>query len=124
MCYAASCNPACGKCRPKRIVEIACPECGAPNSITREEYLLLFDLPHRKSILDTKLIERGGIGTPSCKACGRDLTLAYEEAVNPAPCHLQRIICGFPCGRSIEPHKDDTPPCRTMVPLGKLEDGE
>lgn len=122
MCYAASCNPTCGRCRPKGIVEINCPECGMPNSMTREEYLLFFDLPHRKSILEKKMLERGGVGAPSCKACGRKLAEPFRRAIAPKPCNPQQVICGFPCGRSDEPREEGTPPCKTMVPLGKLEE--
>ena len=120
MCYAASCNPLCGRCRPRRIVEVGCPQCGAPRSMTREEYLVYFGLPHRRSVLERKIEERGGAEAPRCESCGKDLTEAFRGAVAPAPCHLQRVICGFPCGRRDEPRKDGTPPCATMVPLGRL----
>lgn len=123
MCYAASCTPTCGKCRPKRIVEVSCPECGAMDSRTREEYLILFDLPHRKSVLDRKIIERGGVDEPMCKMCHYPLMETYKHAVKAEPCHLQGVLCGFPCGRKDECGEDATPPCRTMVPLGKCEAG-
>lgn len=122
MCYAASCNPLCGQCRPKRIVEASCPQCGAPRSMTREEYLIYFDLPHRASVLERKMLERGGVETPRCESCGCDMTEAFRAAVQPAPCRLHRVICGFPCGRSAEPHKEGTPPCKTVVPLGRLDE--
>ena len=119
MCYAASCNPLCGNCRPKRIVEVPCPACSMPNSITREEYLILFDLPHRQSVLEKKIIERGGVKPPTCKACGADLLEAFRGAVQAAECKENRVICGFPCGRSEDPYREGAKPCPTMVPLGK-----
>ena len=124
MCYAASCNPLCGQCRPKRIVQITCPHCGAPNEITREEFLNLFQLPHKVSLLERKMLERGEIPEPVCISCGTDLREAYAAAAPPAPCHVSRIICGFPCGRRNEPNRDDAPPCPTMVPLGRLDEAK
>ncbi len=123
MCYAASCNPLCGRCKPRRIVETVCPQCGAPCSMTREEYLVCFGLPHRKGSLERKVAERSGVGEPRCESCGRDLTEVFRRAVDPAPCHLQQVVCGFPCGRRDEPPRDGAPPCRTMVPLGRLAEG-
>ena len=81
MCYAASCNPLCGDCRPKRIVQAHCPECGLLAEMSRDEYLIYFDLPHRKSVMEKKIIERGGVSTPTCTGCGVDLTEAFREAV-------------------------------------------
>lgn len=126
MCYAASCDPRCGQCRPKRIVEADCPQCGMPHSMTREEYLIYFGLPHRVGILEKKMLERGAVQAPRCPSCGCDLAKAFEAAVPPAPCRLQQVLCGFPCGRRNEPRKVDTPPCRTMVPLARLgaQEGE
>lgn len=121
MCYAASCDPRCGQCRPKRIVEADCPRCGAPSSMTREEYLVYFELPHRASIMEKKMLERGGVGAPRCASCGCDLMKAFKAAVPPEPCRLQQVLCGFPCGRRNEPRKGDAPPCPTMVPLARLE---
>lgn len=121
MCYAASCNPRCGNCRPKRIVDAVCPECHFPNEMSREEYLLYFDLPHTKSIIEEKIIERGGPAKPVCKSCGRDLTEAFRAAVTPRPCHENRVICGFPCGRADGPYREGSLPCPTMVPLGELD---
>lgn len=121
MCYAASCNPSCGQCRPKRIFTVHCPDCGAPREVTREEYLILFDLPHRKNPIERKLIERGAGETPYCKGCGRDLTETVRGAIVPAPCRAQRILCGFPCGRSSEPEREGAMPCPTMVPLQRLD---
>lgn len=120
MCYAASCNPKCGNCRPKRIVEARCPECGFENEMTREEYLILFDLPHKKSILEQKIIERGGVESPVCALCGADTVSAFESAVVPRECKSNRVVCGFPCGRSDDPYRKGGLPCPTMVPVGKL----
>lgn len=119
MCYASSCNPLCGDCRPKRIVQISCPECTATNSITRDEYLVLFDLPHRKSVMDKKIAERGGVERPTCTVCGADLLQAFDDAVTPAECKGNRVICGFPCGRRNDPYREGSRPCATMVPVGK-----
>lgn len=128
MCYAASCDPRCGKCRPRRIVEAACPACGHLGSITREEYLLLFDLPHKRNVMEEKIIERGGVEHPVCPMCGADLVETFRAAVVPKPCHVSRIVCGFPCGRCNEPFREGCLPCPTMVPVGKLpaepEDGQ
>ena len=88
--------------------------------MTREEFLIDFDLPHRQSIMEKKLLERGNITQPQCRSCGEDLSEEYQNAVPPAPCLNQQVICGFPCGRSIEPKTAETVPCPTVVPLGKL----
>ena len=119
MCYAASCNPECGRCRPKRIVRAACPNCGLAATMGREEYLIYFDLPHRKNVLEQKIIDRGGVSTPTCASCGADLTETFREAVQPAICQPSRVVCGFPCGRKDDPYRPDAGPCPTMVPLGK-----
>lgn len=120
MCYAASCNPLCGDCRPKRIVQVRCPECGAVAQMTRDEYLLYFDLPHRKSVLEQKIVERGGVPDPLCGQCGAALTEAFRAEIQPAECKSNRILCGFPCGRKSDPYREGSRGCPTMVPLGKL----
>lgn len=121
MCYAASCDPRCGLCRPRRIVEADCPRCGAPHVMTREEYLVYFELPHRPSIMEKKMLERGAVEAPRCTSCGYDLEEVFEVAVSPEPCSLQQVLCGFPCGRRNESRREDTSPCQTMVPLARLE---
>ena len=121
MCYAASCDPRCGKCRPKRLVEVACPSCGFTNSMSREEYLLFFDLPHRKNILEQKILERGGVPAPICSMCGEPLAEAFKAAIVPRECSLNRVVCGFPCGRSDEPYREGALSCPTMVPLSKVQ---
>ena len=68
-----------------------------------------------------KIIERGGVSTPTCVGCGVDLTEAFREAVQPAECKSNRIICGFPCGRKNDPYREGSRGCPTMVPLGKLK---
>lgn len=120
VCYAASCDPRCGKCRPKRIVETKCPVCGHLCSITREEYLLLFDLPHKRNVMEEKILEHGGVERPVCSMCGSDMKEAFRVSVSPKPCRANRVVCGFPCGRSDDPYKEGRLPCTTMVPVGKL----
>ena len=120
MCYAASCNPLCGDCRPKRIVQTHCPECGLLAEMSRDEYLIYFELPHRKSVMEKKIIERGGVAVPKCAGCGADLTEAFDAAIQPAECRSNRIVCGFPCGRKNDPYREGSRGCPTMVPLGKL----
>ena len=122
MCYAASCNPRCGDCRPRRIIDATCPVCGMENEMGREEFLILSGRPHKPSIMERKMIERGGVEEPTCRICGTNLLEAFEAAVVPLPCTRSRITCGFPCGRRNEPHIDGVPPCLHMVPMGKLED--
>ena len=122
MCYAGGCNPKCGKCQPRRIIEVNCPQCGGTNDWRREEYLLYFNLPHRKSIIEEKMLEKGPILAPHCKHCGADLTETFKNEIQPTPCHLTGIICGFPCGRKDEEPREGAQPCKTMVPLGKLEE--
>ena len=119
MCYAASCNPTCGKCRPKRIILAQCEQCGTECSLCREEYLLLFNLPHKANVMEKKIIERGGAVMPHCKTCGEDMTETFRKAVEPLPCSKSQIICGFPCGGRIEPHRDGIPQCPNMVPVGR-----
>ena len=122
MCYASSCNPRCGDCRPKRIIDAACPECGAGNEMTREAYLNVFGLPHKKTILEKKMLERGDVKPPVCAICGADLFDAFKAAVQPAACMRSRIICGYPCGRHVEEYREDAGHCPHMVPVGKLEE--
>jgi hypothetical protein len=117
MCYAASCNPTCGKCRPKRIIQASCPVCGKTEEMTREEYLLFFNLPHRRNVMDRKIIEEGGPSTPRCAMCGADMTALFKEAVKPLPCRKSRVVCGYPCGGCNEPYREGAMPCAQMVPL-------
>lgn len=66
--------------------------------------------------------ERGMVPKPICESCNADLEEAYKKAIQAKDCHLQGIICGFPCGRCEEAFNPDAQKCQTMVPLGKLED--
>lgn len=118
MCYA--CNPTCGRCRPKRTISVECPTCAAPASLRREEYLLLFDLPHEKNVLEQRLLERGGVSAPVCRVCGGKLTEAFRRAVVPAACKQNGIMCGYPCGRCDEPPEPGAPLCPYAVPLDEL----
>lgn len=118
MCYASSCNPLCGNCRPKRIVQVSCPECGVHAQMSREEYLVFFGLPFRKNILAEKIAERG-VAEPTCSCCGASLVETFRKAVVPEECKSNRVICGFPCGRKDDPYREDALPCPTMVPLGR-----
>lgn len=120
MCYAASCNPTCGKCKPKRIIQAACPACGKVEEMSREEYLLLFDLPHRHTVMDRKIMEKGGPAKPECSMCDTDMTESFRDAVEPLPCQKSRVLCGYPCGGRTEPYREGVSPCMQMVPLGKL----
>lgn len=87
----------------------------------REEYLIYFGLPHRKNVLEQRIIDRGGVGAPACASCGLDLAEAFRDAVHPAACRPSGIVCGFPCGRKDDPYRPDAGACPTMVPLGKAE---
>lgn len=119
MCYA--CNPSCGLCKPKRVISVTCPVCGAPSSLRREEYLLAFKLPHRLSILEKKIQEKGGVAEPVCQGCGTNLANCFREAVEPKPCLKQGIVCGYPCGRHGEtPDVSKSAPCPFQVPLSKI----
>lgn len=122
MCYAGNCNPECGTCSPKKIVAVECPTCGARNTIRREEYLHHFELPHRKSIMEEKMLEKGLDYSMSCVSCGENLESVYKDAVRPQPCVRLGIVCGFPCGRCIEEPNGSNERCGTMVPLGKIGD--
>jgi len=121
MCYASSCNPRCGDCRPKRIVDATCPECGMPAEMSREQYLVVYKLLHKPSIIEKKMLERGEIAEPTCKFCGTNLTETFRGVIQPAPCTRSRIVCGFPCGRRTEPRIEGVPQCPHMVPVGKLD---
>lgn len=88
--------------------------------MSREAYLIVFGLPHRQTILEKKMLERGGVMPPVCAICGADLHDAFEAAVQPTACTRNRIICGYPCGRHVEEYCEDAGPCPHMVPLGKL----
>lgn len=120
MCYAGNCNPECGTCRPKRLVVIDCPICGARNSIQREEFLHHFGLPHRMSIMEKKMLERGMDYSMECISCGHDLTQDYKDSISPKPCKRVVIVCGFPCGRCVEEPTGANGSCNTAVPLGRL----
>ncbi len=122
MCYAGSCNPACGKCRPRRILEVACPACGEQNQITREEYLLVTRMPHEPNIIERKLLERGRVEPPRCSRCGAELLKAYQEKYPPLPCTKCNIICGFPCGQRVTPYDPATSRCPAKVPLALLDE--
>lgn len=119
MCYA--CSPLCGGCKPKRIVAVECPECGAPASMSRDEYLLFFRLPHRKSVVERRMEERGGIPAPACPVCGESLVEAFEAAVQPKACRRQGIVCGYPCGRAEEDPPSGGGGCPFVVPMGKAD---
>jgi len=88
--------------------------------MSRDEYLVFFELPHRKSVMGKKIVERGGVAAPKCAGCGASLVETFREAVQPAPCHSNRIVCGFPCGRKNDPYREGSRGCPTMVPLDKL----
>ena len=118
MCYA--CNPQCGTCKPKKIVAAPCKFCGTEVALKREEFLVLFDLPCRDTILIRKLREKG-VDVPRCSTCGNDASDALCEAMPPAPCTRSRIVCGFPCGRRNDPCEEGAAPCPFMVPVEKLE---
>lgn len=120
MCYAASCNPTCGKCRPKRIVEATCPQCGGACSMGREEYLLFFGLPHKHSVIDEKILARGGSAAPTCKFCGADMVKPFKDAVVPEVCKKSQVLCGFPCGGRFEEPRKGVRPCQHMVPLKRV----
>lgn len=124
MCYASSCDPTCGKCKPKAIIRISCPECGAPVQLLREEYLNIFSLPHKKNIMEKKLLERGAIKEPVCAVCNCSLLEAFRQAVKPLPCQKSQIVCGYPCGGRFDPYVDDGYRCQTMVPVGTFNPDE
>jgi hypothetical protein len=92
-----------------------------PAEMGREQYLVIYDLPHKPSIIEKKMLQRGDICAPVCKFCGEDLTETFRGVVEPAPCTRSRIVCGFPCGRRHEPHIDGVPQCPHMVPVGKIQ---
>ena len=119
MCYASSCQPLCGKCKPPRLKAAHCPECGQENYIGREEFLILTELPHRENLIEKKLMERGGVEWPVCTGCGTDLEDAFRAAVVPLACTRSAITCGWPCGLHVEPRQKTGNPCPNMVPLGK-----
>ena len=117
MCYA--CNPQCGRCKPRRSVSVNCPVCKAVNSMRREEFLLLFELPHRKNALESKLLERGGVAEPTCALCGEALRDTFEAAVTPRECTRIGIVCGYPCGLVDQPPQS-IEKCPFMVPLERI----
>ena len=119
MCYASSCNPLCGNCRPKRIVHVSCPECGAHAQMSREEYLVFFGLPFRKNILAEKIAERG-VAEPTCSCCGANLVETFRKAVAPEECKSNGVICGFPWGIKYDPYGVDAVRGPTIVPLGRV----
>ena len=124
MCYASSCNPTCGKCRPRRIIEAPCPQCTTHCEVTREEYLNAFNIPHKQSILDRKLLEHGPVPMPTCRTCGASLEPALENAVTPLPCTRSHIVCGWPCGLHTEQAPSSTYSCPNAVPLAPFEGNE
>lgn len=120
MCYAGNCNPECGQCRPKRLLVISCPNCGARCAVTREQYLNHFDLPHKKDIMEIKALERGLDLGMSCKACGADIEGAFRAAMPEKVCKRMGVVCGYPCGRADEEPTDTNAVCNTCVPMCSL----
>lgn len=111
------CFPTCGRCRPVSIVTFACPECGKPDSTTREGYLMHTGRPHKLADFE-KMMHEENAGRPlRCKECGCDLTETLQQRVIPASCKRSQILCGFPCGRRVQ-DADPENPCSTMVPMG------
>lgn len=120
MCYTSSCDPRCGKCIPKKVVDLLCPECCSLNLISRESFLNTFELPHKRTLAEEGSFQRDGSSEPVCRQCGADLRETLRAAVEPQECQRSRIVCAYPCGRRNEPFVDDGQPCEHMVPLSRL----
>lgn len=118
MCF--SCNPFCGNCKPPMMVSVMCPKCGSAAVISRERYLLLRGLKFRMSEADKELANTEESRFLFCGKCGEDISGILGERVKPKPCFRSGIICGYPCGRSVDEPKKGEPMCEKMVPLGKL----
>lgn len=91
-----------------------------PCQMTRDEYLIRSGLPHKRSIMEKKMIERGETEAILCDACGADLIETFRREIEPLPCTRSQVICGFPCGRRNEAHVEGVMPCPHMVPVGKI----
>ena len=124
MCYASSCNPECGRCKPRRIVRIRCPKCAASCTVGREEYLIASGLPHKRNIIEEKILERGGPGELRCETCGAPLIDTFREAVTPLPCTFSGIVCGYPCGNHTSKPPRSGHRCPNMVPLRAFKGSE
>ncbi len=111
------CFPTCGRCKPISIVVFTCLSCGKPDNVTREEYLMYTNLPHKLSDAELKMRADNGGAPLLCKECGNDLLETLRQKIQPTMCKRSQIQCGFPCGRHTQ---DPTPdnPCATMVPIG------
>ena len=112
MCF--SCNPFCGNCKPPVCLSVICDDCGRANIISRQDYLDARGLPYKGSSHRKVRIV--------CEKCGKDLSDSLEGRVKPKPCYRSHIICGYPCGRSVEKPKPQESACENMVPLGRLEE--
>lgn len=111
------CFPTCGRCRPVSIVTFTCLECGKADKVSREEYLMYTELPHKLSEYEQKM-HAANAGAPLlCKECGGNLLETLRQKIAPAQCKRSQILCGFPCGRHTQDH-NPSDPCATMVPVG------
>ncbi len=111
----------CGACKPPLYFSVLCPVCGTPATVTREEFLMYFDLPHRLTDEERRMrVERAG-ERPTCAQCTSDITDAVRAAVMPEPCVKHGIVCGYPCGQRTVKPRQGAKPCPTMVPVRALD---
>lgn len=111
----------CGNCKPPLYFSVLCPECGRPSTITREEFLMYFDLPHRLTDEERRMrVDRVG-EQPKCAVCEADITDVVRKAIVPEECIKSGIVCGYPCGQRTVAPREGAKACMHMVPLRKLD---
>lgn len=111
------CFPTCGRCKPVSIVLFTCLNCGRADNVTRDEYLMYANLPHKLSEAEAEMHEANAGAPLLCKECGTNLLETLQRKIVPAMCKRSQIQCGFPCGRHTQ-DPEPSNPCTTMVPIG------
>ena len=117
MCWG--CKATCNNCKPAEQLYATCPECGFPNGFTRDQFLMYYNLPHRKSDKEVEIRKSWNGTVPACEKCGADMTQTLRDEVTPAACVQSHIICGYPCGQRKVPLPPGRKPCTKMVPLAR-----
>ncbi|MCI8468600.1 MAG: hypothetical protein HFJ75_03765 [Eggerthellaceae bacterium] len=110
-----TCNLMCGKCKPAQLCRVLCPACGTASLVAREMCIDALGRPRAGRTAGEAPPD------PTCRGCGASLRGALEEILQPQPCRYSGIVCGYPCGRRHEERREGDRPCRTQVPLARLE---
>lgn len=118
MCWG--CRPTCDNCKPPLYFYVSCPSCDYPHKVTREEYLLLMNYPHRRSAEEKDKTPEQIIQGLVCTHCGCDLSGNVKGCIEPKPCIQSNVLCGYPCGQRNQVYDIHAKRCEKMVPLKRL----